>query len=171
MGAYRDGPATRPDVSPPPYSGRCAPEQRDRRPGTVGMEESVSLAEAIRDAMQARGLHTAEVSRRLGEGYDRATFYRLLSGATSEPRLGTLIGLCRVLEISPTELLELAGLWPYRERTSDPLDVRLRDAFSQLQVLPLEDKRRAVTVVACIAESWHTTLNGEEKTDENSAAS
>src|SRR5579875_4214759 len=90
-------------------------------------EDPMSLAEAIKETMNARGLQTAEVARRLGEGYDRATFYRLLNGATTEPRLGTLLGLCRVLEVSPTELLQLAGLWPYIERPVDVLDVRLRD--------------------------------------------
>jgi transcriptional regulator with XRE-family HTH domain len=121
----------------------------------------MSLAEAIKQTMNARRLHTAEVARRLGEGYDRATFYRLLNGATTEPRLGTLLGLCRVLEVSPTELLQLAGLWPYIERPVDVLDVRLRDAFAQLQSLPVEDKRRAVTVVTCIAESWRKTSSDE----------
>ncbi len=76
----------------------------------------MSLSEAIKQTMNARDLSTAEVARRLGEGCDRATFYRLLSGATTEPRLGTLVGLCEVLEISPTELLQLAGLWPQRDR-------------------------------------------------------
>src|SRR5579883_2944911 len=114
----------------------------------------MSLAEAIKQTMNARRLHTAEVARRLGEGYDRATFYRLMNGATTEPRLGTLLGLCRVLEVSPTELLQLSGLWPHRDRPADALDVRLRDSFAQLQALPLEDKRRAVTVVGCIADSW-----------------
>ena len=114
----------------------------------------MSLADAIKQTMEARGLHTAEVARRLGEGYDRATFYRLLNGATTEPRLGTLLGLCRVLEVSPTELLQLSSLWPHHDRPADALDVRLRDSFAQLQALPLEDKRRAVTVVGCIADSW-----------------
>ena len=114
----------------------------------------MALAEAVKEIMDARGLRTADVARRLGEGYDRATFYRILNGATTEPRLGTLVGLCRVLEISPTELLQLAGLWPYHDRPVDTLDLRLRDAFAQLRVLPFEDKRRAVSVVSCIAESW-----------------
>jgi transcriptional regulator with XRE-family HTH domain len=121
----------------------------------------MSLAEAIKQTMNARRLQTAEVARRLGEGYDRATFYRLLNGATTEPRLGTLLGLCRVLEVSPTELLQLAGLWPYIERPVDVLDVRLRDAFAQLQSLPVDDKRRAVSVVTCIAETWHNTSDDE----------
>lgn len=114
----------------------------------------MSLAEAIKQTMDARALQTAEVARRLGEGYDRATFYRLLNGATMEPRLGTLLGLCRVLEVSPTELLQLAGLWPYVDRPADALDMRLRDAFAQLQGLAQDDKRRAVAIVSSIAECW-----------------
>ena len=126
----------------------------------------MSLAEAIKETMNARGLQTAEVARRLGEGYDRATFYRLLNGATTEPRLGTLLGLCRVLEVSPTELLQLAGLWPHRDRPADALDVRLRDTFAQLQGLPVEDKRRAVSIVSSIAEAWEmppALANGNER--------
>ena len=125
----------------------------------------MALAEAVKEIMEARGLRTADVARRLGEGYDRATFYRILNGATTEPRLGTLVGLCRVLEVSPTELLQLADLWPYRERPVDTLDLQLRNAFAQLRLLPFEDKRRVVSVVSCIAEAWEpkhdqVTANG-----------
>ena len=114
----------------------------------------MALAEAVKEIMDARGLRTADVARRLGEGYDRATFYRILNGATTEPRLGTLVGLCRVLEVSSTELLQLAELWPHRERPVDTLDLQLRNAFAQLRLLPFEDKRRGVSVVSCIAEAW-----------------
>jgi hypothetical protein len=61
-----------------------------------------------------------------------------------------------VLEVSPTELLQLADLWPYRDRPADALDVRMRNAFAHLQMLPFEDKQRAVRVVSCIAEGWNT---------------
>ncbi len=114
----------------------------------------MSLSEAIKQAMNARDLSTAEVARRLAEGYDRATFYRLLGGATTEPRLGTLVGLCAALEISPTELLQLAGLWPQRDRAADAQDIRLRRAFARIQRLPRADKRRAVVVIAAVADGW-----------------
>jgi len=91
----------------------------------------MSLSEAIKQTMNARDLSTAEVARGLGKGCDRATFYRLLNGATTEPRLGTLVGLCDVLEISPTELLQLAGLWPQRGRAADAQGVRLRRLSSR----------------------------------------
>jgi len=123
----------------------------------------MSLADAIKQTMNARDLPTAEVARRLGEGYDRATFYRLLNGATTEPRLGTLVGLCEVLDVSPTELLQLAGLWPYRDRLADALDLRLRGAFAQLQLLPTDEKRRAARIVSCVVESW-----GAQETEEPS---
>ena len=109
--------------------------------------------------MEVRGWQTAEVARRLGEDYDRATFYRLLNGATTDPRLGTLISLCRALELSPTELLQLAGAWPYRDRAPDVLDSRLRGAFAQLRSLPIDEKRRAIRLVLAIAEAWDD--NGE----------
>src|ERR671939_1857883 len=114
----------------------------------------MALADAVKEIMEARGLRTADVARRLGEGYDRATFYRILNGATTEPRLGTLVGLCRVLEVSPTELLQLAELWPHRERPVDTLDLQLRNAFAQLRLLPFEDKRRVVSAVGCISGAW-----------------
>src|SRR5205085_9955017 len=105
----------------------------------------MALAEAVKEIMDARGLRTADVARRLGEGYDRATFYRILNGATTEPRLGTLVGLCRVLEVSPTELLPRAELWPHRGRRVDTLDLQLRNAFAPPRPLPFGDKRRAVS--------------------------
>jgi len=125
----------------------------------------MSLSEAIKQTMNARDLSTAEVARGLGKGCDRATFYRLLSGATTEPRLGTLVGLCDVLEISPTELLQLAGLWPQRDRAADAQGVRLRRAFARVQALPPEDKRRAIAVITSVADGWdagaENTMRGE----------
>jgi transcriptional regulator with XRE-family HTH domain len=123
----------------------------------------MSLSEAIKQTMNARDLPTAEVARRLGEGYDRATFYRLLNGATTEPRLGTLVGLCEVLDISPTELLQLSGLWPHRDRLADALDLRLRSAFARLQSLPTQEKRRAAKIVGCIADSWDAQSDEPER--------
>ncbi len=71
----------------------------------------MSLAHAITQTMQAHDLTTAQVAARLGKTQDRATFYRALNGATQEPRLGTLVQLCIALGTSPSELLDLAGVW------------------------------------------------------------
>jgi DNA-binding Xre family transcriptional regulator len=114
----------------------------------------VALAEAIKEIMDARGWRPADVARRLGGEYDRTTFYSMLKGATTQPRLGTLVVLCRALEVSPTQLLQRAELWPYRERSVDTLDLQLRTAFAQLRVLPFDDKQRVVAIVTCLAATW-----------------
>ncbi len=49
----------------------------------------MSLAQAITQTMQAHRLKAAEVAERLGETQYRSTFYRMVNGATTEPRLAT----------------------------------------------------------------------------------
>jgi transcriptional regulator with XRE-family HTH domain len=114
----------------------------------------VALAEALKEIMEARGLRPAEVARRLSGEYDRATLYSMLKGDTTQPRLGTLVALCRALELSPTELLQRAELWPYRERSEESLDLRLRAVFAQLRVLPSDERQRVVAIVSCLAARW-----------------
>jgi DNA-binding Xre family transcriptional regulator len=119
----------------------------------------VALAEAIKEIMEARGWRPGDVARRLGGEYDRTAFYSVLKGATPEPRLSTLVVLCRALEVNPTQLLQMAGLWPYRERQVEPLDLQLRAAFAQLRVLPFDDKQRVVAIVTCLARTWAPQRN------------
>src|SRR5207248_8671247 len=69
---------------------------------------------------------SADVARSLDGEYDRTAFYSVLKGATTEPRLSTLVVLCRALEVNPTQLLQLAELWPYREWTLETLDLQDR---------------------------------------------
>ncbi len=71
----------------------------------------MSLATAIEETMRAHELTTAQLAKRLGMEYNRSNLYRMLNGVTKEPRLGTLVQLCIALETSPSELLELAGVW------------------------------------------------------------
>ncbi len=112
----------------------------------------MSLANAITQTMQAHGLKTAQVAERLGMEQDRATFYRMVNGATKEPRLGTLVQLCIALETSPSELLELAEVWsPDTPGRVGPDDLRLRQAFSQMGALPMDGKQWAVPLVAALA--------------------
>ena len=79
----------------------------------------MALAQAIRQAMQARGLTAGAVTRRLGERRDYTTFFHLLNGWTTDPRVTTLVRVCAVLETSPSELLDLAGVGP-RGRQGGP---------------------------------------------------
>ncbi len=128
----------------------------------------MSLAHAIAQTMQAHRLTSAQVAERLGETQDRATFYRLLSGATKEPRLGTLIPLCSALETTPSELLELAEVWsPEMPGRAGPDDLRLRQAFGQISALPANGKQWAVPLVAALAATLATT--DEQRTDDDLA--
>ncbi len=124
----------------------------------------MSLADAITQMMQAHGLKTAQVAARLGREQDRATFYRMLNGATKEPRLSTVVQLCIALAATPSELLELAGVWsPDTPGRAGPDDLRLRQAFGQIGALPPDGKQWAVPLVAVLA----TTLvaEGEQSAD------
>ncbi len=126
----------------------------------------MSLATAIKAAMNARGLRAAEVTKRMVDGddtwNDHTTFYRLLNGATPDPRLGTLITLCTALEISPTELVQMAGVWPYHARPTDPIDLELRAVFAHMLALPAAEKRRVAALVAHVAEAYSTHSAGDE---------
>ncbi len=86
----------------------------------------MSLADAITRTIDVRDVPTVEVARRMGQDYDRATFYRLATGATTDPRLGTFIVLCRALDVAPTEFLHLAGYWPASDHPDDTLDLHPR---------------------------------------------
>ncbi len=126
----------------------------------------MSLAQAITQTMQAHGLTRAQVAERLGETQNRSTFYRMLDGATKEPRLVTLVQLCIALEITPSELLELAGVWsPKTPGHAGPDDLRLRHAFAEIGALPMDGKQWAVSLVASLA----TALGNmdEQRTDDD----
>jgi transcriptional regulator with XRE-family HTH domain len=126
----------------------------------------MSLAHAIAQTVQAHDLTTAQVARRWGMEYDRATFYRLLNGVTTEPRLGTFVQLCIALDTSPSELLELAEVWsPDTSRRFGPDDLRLRQAFSQMGVLPMDGKQWVVPLVAALATAM--AANGQRGAHED----
>ncbi len=126
----------------------------------------MSLAHAIAQTMQAHRLTSAQVAARLGETQDRATFYRMVSGATKEPRLGTLVRLCSALETTPSELLELAEVWsPNTPGRAGPDDLRLRQAFGQLRALPADGKHWATPLVAALATAL--VAKDEQITDDD----
>jgi len=124
----------------------------------------MSLAQAITHTMQAHGLKAAHVAERLGETQDRATFYRLVNGATTAPRLGTFVQLCIALDTSPSELLELAEVWsPDTPGRVGPDDLRLRQAFGQARALPQAGKQWTVPLIAALATAL--VAAGEQNTD------
>ncbi len=115
----------------------------------------MSLATAIKETMLARGLTTAQLAARMGRELDHATFYRLLNGRTTSPRVATLVQLCSALETSPSDLLDLAGVWsPDTPGQATPADLRLRGAFRQVRALPVATQRRVAPLVAALAAAW-----------------
>ena len=101
----------------------------------------MSIGAAVLDVIEARGLRPAEVADRVGGTRNRATFYRVLSGETADPRVSTLLELCRALTISPSELLQLAGLYRDEGHPLTLIDVELRQAFGEIQQLDEDDRR------------------------------
>ena len=112
----------------------------------------MSIGKAVRDLIEARGLRPAEVADRLGGKRNRATFYRLLSGETNDPRVSTLLEICSSLTTSPSELLQLAGLLTYQERSLKLIDVELRQAFGELQILNEDDKRLCLAMLRSVID-------------------
>ena len=112
----------------------------------------MSIGKAVRDLIEARGLRPAEVADRLGGKRNRATFYRLLSGETNDPRVSTLLEICSSLTTSPSELLQLAGLLTYQERSLKLIDVELRQAFGEMQQLEEEDKRLCLALLRSVID-------------------
>jgi transcriptional regulator with XRE-family HTH domain len=112
----------------------------------------MSIGKAVRDLIEARGLRPAEVADRLGGKRNRATFYRLLSGETSDPRVSTLLEICKSLNTSPSELLQLAGMLPHYERSLDLIDVELRQAFGELRTLTEDDKRVSLVMLRSVID-------------------
>jgi transcriptional regulator with XRE-family HTH domain len=100
----------------------------------------MSIGTAVRDVIEARGLRPAEIADRVGGTRNRATFYRVLSGETSDPRVSTLLEICSALTISPGELLQLAGLYQAQERPLKLIDIELRQAFGEIQQLDDDDR-------------------------------
>jgi transcriptional regulator with XRE-family HTH domain len=112
----------------------------------------MAIGKAVRDLIEARGLRPAEVADRLGGKRNRATFYRLLSGETNDPRVSTLLEICHSLTTSPSELLQLAGMLHFQERSLKLIDVELRQAFGELQSLNEDDKRLCLTLLRSVID-------------------
>ncbi len=124
----------------------------------------MSLATAIEETMRAHELTTAQLAKRLGMEYDRANLYRMLNGVTKEPRLGTLVQLCIALETSPSELLELAGVWaPGVPGGATAEDLRLRGAFRQVRALPMATQQQVAPLVEALATAWVPDEDDEEE--------
>jgi len=112
----------------------------------------MAIAEAVRELIEARGLRPAEVADRVEGKRNRATFYRVLSGDTYDPRVSTLLEICNALTTGPSELLQLAGLLQYQERSLMLIDVVMRQAFGEIQRLDEEDRQLCLALVRSVID-------------------
>ena len=110
----------------------------------------MSIGAAVRDVIEARGLRPAEIADRLGGTRNRATFYRILSGDTNDPRLSTLLEICRALTISPGELLQLAGLYGNEGHPLKLIDIEMRQAFGEIQQLDDDGKQTCLALLRSV---------------------
>lgn len=98
----------------------------------------------------------------LGERRDYTTFFRLLNGRTTDPRVTTLVRVCAALETSPSELLDLAEVWSAgTPGQATPDDLRLRGAFGQVWALPVATQQRVALLVEALAMAWTTAPDGQ----------
>ena len=118
------------------------------------------LGEAIRRVLEAKEISAAAIADRMARDRSRPTFYRLLTGEITHPRLDTFVRLCELLQVSPTELLELAGLWTFHRRSTNPVDVRLRKIAGEIWRLPEPAKRVAVSQTESLLPSWRLLARG-----------
>ncbi len=114
----------------------------------------MSLKEAIEQIIENRNLTPAIIAARMKGKKSAATFYRILNGSIQNPKLNTFLDLCEATEVSPMEMLQLAGLWPFRLRSTDPTDLKLRQVFNEVQGLPRKHKKIAVEQISRIVDTW-----------------
>ena len=101
----------------------------------------MSIGEAVRGLITARGLRPAQAGDRLAGTRTPATLYQVLSDATHDPRVSTLVAICELLAVSPDELLQIADLLEPPGRAPALIDIELRQAFSEVKQLDEDDKR------------------------------
>ena len=63
-----------------------------------------TIADRIQQAMAARGVQPRDLAMDLGTRH-WSTAYRVMSGATADSLTSTIVDICRVLDVSPDELL------------------------------------------------------------------
>ena len=87
------------------------------------------LGEAIRHYMMGKGLRPTDLTAGLNAPH-MSSVSRVLRGVTRDPRTSTLVHVCRLIEVDPTQLLIRAGMWATPAGNSpsppdEPPDARL----------------------------------------------
>ena len=131
----------------------------------VDEQAARSLSNAIVSVMRAREMSATQVATRMKSGRNRATLYRILSGSTQDPKVSTFVDICQALEVSPIEVLQLAGVVPHQPRDTDLLEIRLRQIFRRVQALPHLWKRLGVAQFGAIADTLTEHAAQEQRAD------
>ena len=112
----------------------------------------MSIRTALLAILDARGLLPAEVADRMSTR-NRATFYRVLSGDTGDPRVSTVLAICDALALGPTDLLQLAELYESGTHQLSLIDLELRQAFAEIHELDEDGKRECLIVLRGVVSS------------------
>ncbi len=106
------------------------------------------LSEALVQYMVEKGLRPSDLS--VGtEAPHLSSVSRVLRNVTKDPRISTLVHVCRLIDVDPTQVLTRAGMWPAstsgggKERSTEEGD-RLEAAYRRCALLP-DDLRSVMT--------------------------
>jgi hypothetical protein len=66
---------------------------------------------------------------------------------TTDPRISSVLAICESLQITVTELFQLAGLLPNVQRSTTLIDVELRQTFRVIQELDDDDKKLCLALL------------------------
>ena len=113
------------------------------------MEEvKAMLSEALSQYMVEKGLRPSDLS--VGTNAPHlSSVSRVLRSVTRDPRISTLIHVCRLIDVDPTQVLTRAGMWPTSTsgggsaRSAEEGD-RLQATYRRCAALP-DDLRGVVT--------------------------
>ena len=96
-----------------------------------------TTADRIQRAMAARGVQPRDLAMALGTRH-WSTAYRVMSGATADSLTSTIVDICRVLDVSPDEVLGVAPA---------PLEPELGSLLDATRRLPEDDQWLVVDLV------------------------
>lgn len=97
----------------------------------------LGLRHRIGEILRQRGLTVNWLIHHLGRR-NRATGWRLMTGRTVDPRLVTVLDVCRTLSVDPDELLEVSR---------PPLDPEVDELFAAAQALQEQDQWLLVDLI------------------------
>ena len=96
-----------------------------------------TIADRIQQAMAARGVQPRDLAMAVGHRH-WSTAYRVMSGATADSLISTIVDICTVLEVSPDELLGV---------TPPPLEPETQALLDRARRLPEDDQWLMVDLV------------------------